>query len=225
MDWTALETATFGSVMVIVLGLLYRFLGQRTDPKLLELFKAQMDAAAKRDEDNNETNEKLAEALNRSTAAFATVKSGMEMSFNAFAQSIQEMVSTVTSEHQMQLIAIGNIPTTIIPAIDTLTSKLENQIEDVQEMNNTVKSQDDAIQQILDAVLRLDSRVETLISNFDTFQQESQRLGAEIQETKKELTTIKSDVSRLKPAIQTDSDKPKAEPKLKTIPIGKETTE
>ena len=38
------------------------------------------------------------------------------------------------------------------------------------------------------------------------------------------LIQVEKTATQETPAIQTDSDKPKAEPKLKTIPIGKETT-
>ena len=208
MNWTIPETITVGFVVVFALGLIYRFLGQRTDPKLLELFELQTKAASKRDEDNNNANERLAEALDRNTATLDTVKSGIELSFNAFAQSIREMVSSITLEHQTQLAAIGGIPAEIIPTINTLTQQLADQKGSVDEMNNAVGDQNEAIQQILAAVLRLEARVELIATNFQT-------LGTEIQETKDELANIKGDVSKLKPISKTvmsapDSSKPKS---------------
>ncbi len=192
IDWTIPETITVGFVMVFALGLIYRFLGQRTDPKLLELFKTQMNAASKRDEDNNTANERLAEALDRNTITLDTVKSGIEMAFNAFASAIHEMVSSITIEHQAQLAAIGDIPAEIIPSIETLTQQLENQVGSVQQMNNAVGNQTETIQQILAAVLRLESKI-------GIFQTENQRLGNEIQKAQAELSTIKTDVANLKP--------------------------
>ncbi len=83
--WTIPETITAGSVVVFALVIIYRFLGQRTDPKLLELFELQTNAAAKRDEDNSKDNERLAEALDRNTEALNMVKSGV----GSFARSIR----------------------------------------------------------------------------------------------------------------------------------------
>jgi len=197
IDWTIPETITAGFVITFALGIIYRFLGQRTDPKLLELFELQTNATSKRDEDNNTANERLADALDRNTETLVTVKSGIEMSFNAFAQSIQQMVSAITIEHRDQSSAIESIPNEIIPVINTLTQQLADQKGSVAQMTDTVDEQNAAIQQILAAVLRLESQM-TL------FQTENQRLGAEIQGAQVELSTIKADVSKLKPV-----DKPK----------------
>jgi len=197
IDWTIPETITAGFVITFALGIIYRFLGQRTDRKLLELFELQTNATSKRDEDNNTANERLADALDRNTETLVTVKSGIEMSFNAFAQSIQQMVSAITIEHRDQSSAIESIPNEIIPVINTLTQQLADQKGSVAQMTDTVDEQNAAIQQILAAVLRLESQM-TL------FQTENQRLGAEIQGAQVELSTIKADVSKLKPV-----DKPK----------------
>ena len=193
--WTIPETITAGSVVVFALVIIYRFLGQRTDPKLLELFELQTNAAAKRDEDNSKDNERLAEALDRNTEALNMVKSGV----GSFARSIEQMVSSISIEHQKQLVAIGGIPGAIIPTIETMTQQLADQKGNVQQMNNTIEDQSDDIKKILNAVLRLETRVETIANNFDIFQSESKKLGGEIEETRKEITAIKSDVANLKP--------------------------
>lgn len=202
MSWTIPETITVGFIVVFAIGLIYKFLGQRTDPRLLELLELQTKTAAKRDEDNNEANTRLAEALDRNTLTLEAVKSGIEMSFNAFAQSIQQLVSSITSEHQMQLAAIGNIPATIIPAMDILTQQLESHTGSVEQMNDTVGNQNATIQEILAAVLRLESKI-------GIFQTENQRLGNEIQKAQVELSTIKTDVANLKPVDKSETDKDK----------------
>jgi len=198
IDWTIPETITASFVIVFALGLIYKFLGQRTDPKLLELFELQTKANTQRDQDRTNTYERLAAALDRNTDTLDTVKSGLELAFSGFAQSIQQMVSSITTEHQTQLAAIGGIPGAIIPTIEILTQQLEGHKGNVEQMTDTVEDQNGAIQQILAAVLRLEAQM-TL------FQTENQRLGVEIQEAQTELATIKADVSKLKPA-----EKPKS---------------
>jgi chromosome segregation ATPase len=198
MQWTIPETITAGVVVVFAIGLIYTFLGQRTDPKLLELFELLTKAASKRDEDSNESNRRLAEALDRNTITLDAVKSGIESSFNAFAQSIQDMVSSITTEHQMQLAAIGNIPATIMPPLEEITRQLEDHKGSVTLMNNTVDNQKETVEQILAAVLRLETQI-------GIFQAENQRLGAEIQKAQNELVTIKADVANLKPIDKTET--------------------
>jgi methyl-accepting chemotaxis protein len=203
------ETITVGFVLVLIIGLIGRFLnnmGQRTDPKLLELFELQTKANANRDEAQNKTYERLANALDRNTDTLDTVKDGIENSFNSFTESMKHIVGTITTEHAEQFQAIQAIPGEIMPSIQILKQQLEDHKGSVEQMTDTVDNQNGTIQQILEAVLRLESKVEVIAGKFNDFQENSRILGTEIKETQQEIVTIKGDIAKLKPIKEKKDD-------------------
>jgi methyl-accepting chemotaxis protein len=193
IEWTIPETITVGFVLVFAIGLIYKFLGQRTDPKLLELISTLTEASTKRDENRDKNDERQSQAWDRNTEILGAI----EKAIVSFAQTVEELVSQ-DKANSAQLAAIGEVSVAIMPAINEITQQLEVQKGSVQQMDDKVGGQNDAIQQILAAMLRVEGRIETIAQSFETLQADSKKLGNEIEETKQEITSIKGDVTKLK---------------------------
>ena len=78
------------------------------------------------------------------------------------------------------------------------TTALEVHTQGISLMTDTIGNQNVAIQQILATLIRLEANVNLISAKFDTFKAGSERLSAEIEDTKQQLGDIKNDVVKLK---------------------------
>ena len=177
---TTLENATAMTIVGLALLLLMRFMGQKTDPKLIELFEMSINAASKRDDDNRDTYNRLAAAL----------------------EVISGLIVAVPAAHQAHSVAIDAVPGKINPFIDKINNNIVEHTESVDTMNGKLAE--------------LVTKVEELCIDMALVLEYIKQVKEESETPTEETTPIKPDSAEPQPET-------KAEPKLKTIPIGKES--
>jgi len=112
-----LENATAMTIVGLALLLLMRFMGQKTDPKLIELFEMSINAASKRDDDNRDTYNRLATAL----------------------EVISGLMVAIPAAHQAHSVAIDAVPGKINPSIDKINDTIVDNTESVDTMNGKLE--------------------------------------------------------------------------------------
>ena len=195
--WAIPETITAGTIAFLALVIVARFLGQRTDPKLLELFELQTKANSEREKAHNTNSDRLSKALDRNTEILDTVTKGIENVFISLATSFKEITETISSDHAKHEKAIHSLPGQILPTIKEITQQLQAQKGSVEKMNDVVDTQNGAIQQILDAILRLEKQVTEIGNDVKQFKSKGDELEINVTDVKLQIETIKQDVQKL----------------------------
>jgi hypothetical protein len=196
-EWAIPETITVGAVLFAVILLISKFIGQRTDPQLVALMSEMNKQSAKRDT-NRDVNEK------QQTEVLKII----EATVSTFADTIREFMASSQQDHTEQLSAIDNIPSAIIPVIDTLKAEIQGQRSEVKIVNDTVTNQDEAIKQVLESLRRVEQSLTVIADGVNV-------LSADLNTQKGEILTIKSDVAKLGiiPKGNTVIEKPEGEEK------------
>ncbi len=131
--------------------------------------------------------------------------------FGELMKQIVELITTHNNKAELHRNAVGQI-------VGELTQNLG-------ETNKVVSVMKTDIETIKEDLLVVKTTVNNLETRGLPLDQESRTLLKQFIQCAKDLEAQLSKVTKETPAITADSDKPKAEPKLKTIPIGKEATE
>ena len=125
---------------------------------------------------------------------------------------IMERIATLITTHNDKAEAYRN-------TVGTIVGELTTNLGNTNQVVSVMKTDIETIKTDLAAV-------KTTVNNLETrglpLDKDSLALLKQFIQCAKDL---ESQLSKVTPAIHPDSGKPKAEPKLKTIPIGKETTE
>lgn len=204
--WAIPETITTGTIVFFALLIIGKFIGQRTDPKLLEVFGVLTKSMSERDEAYNDNLERLSNALDRNTKVLDGVPDGMRIVFDAMAQSIiksfTDLIETNTTTHEEQTKSIHH-----------LISQVETQQGNVRKMNDTVDTQSEAIQKILETVTRLEQRINEISDDVKMFKAKGEELSASVSNAHTQIKTVKNDVENLiktKSTQETEKAKPES---------------
>jgi myosin heavy subunit len=249
MEWSPEQVQTVGQVfaaLIAAFGLIivgvFRVVGQRTDPKLMELYKLQQESNDKQAETRSKDYERLANALDRNTDTLQTVESGLEAMFRGWTTAIKEMIGSIAKEHASQLTATQSI----IPAIKEEFNVLKTQLSETEKSNKGItqvvegmgKTHSNGINQLIEIVLRVEKRLEDVVESLETLQGENREqekrnrerekaIKDELEKTTQDMNVIRGDVLKLKKPPQPTPDNqpivmpkatvaPKAEPKPET---------
>ena len=153
MEWTLPETVTFGGVMLAVVFLMNRFLGQRADPQLYAILQSMITENAKAVDANEKSDNRWAEmvksysaALDKNTGVIDAMKTGLEMVFTGMASRLE------SSEGELQKIAPKLDELTQAQTAKTIQSEGHQQV-----MDNAITNQAQTLREILAAVQRIEA--------------------------------------------------------------------
>ena len=153
-----LENATAMTIVGLALLLLMRFMGQKTDPKLIELFEMNINAASKRDDDNRDTYNRLAAAL----------------------EVISGLMVTVPAAHQAHSVAIEAVPGKINPSIDKINDNIVGNTESVEAMNGKFEDVEKAVRDMGAEIKTLSANMVMVLKRLDELKSESETPTEEI---------------------------------------------
>jgi len=158
-----IETATAMTVAALAMLIMWKFMGQRTDPKLIALFETMTKATAERDEGRDNADERLALALDRNTAAFS-----------AFTNSIRQIVSTISTGQTTQGQAITTGIATLqqnTEGVNDMKTELESVLAELQamrlDMQTLIETVNRATDELKDTVTSKTAEYETRINQVE----------------------------------------------------------
>ncbi len=155
--------------------------------------------------------------------SFDTIAKGVQTHGDESTIRHQEVVSTLQTMTQLLLQHI-NIVNTVVQSVNELSNNVGTYTEEVKQAGekimDTMQPLDQILTEIRNELKELRASVDTHLTNF------KDEVATKTAEIEVRLLQVEKRATQETPAIQPPaSDKPKAEPKLKTIPIGKGTTE
>jgi len=229
MEWTAPETITVGTIIFGVLMLLNRFIGQRTDPKLLEVFHRAMDGFSdvrstmlQNTEKTNQAYSLLAENVRVSNQASMALVNRVELSEKNAIDSYERVISvfstfseSVFGQHKIHLEATQGI----VPQLETKLTELENQQRKTEQSNQGLKDVMDNATTTQNQILR---EIQAAVARIELGLEKWERDSSEqIEKIEQDLAVVKADIAKVHAAPEPAPAnqpivKPKPEPETIT---------
>lgn len=202
-----LENATAMTIVGLALMIMWRFMGQKTDPKLVELLELITNAGSKRDDDSRKAYNRLVIALEGNNEEWSTVKE----SIGLLIDTMQKFITDIPIAHAAQNEAIAAIPEAIIPSIDILSVNVKEYTDKTEEARQgimeTMTPLEQSLREIRDELQALRESIDTRWRGL------KEEVDTKTEQIESRLLQVEKTATQETPVIQPDSDKPKTEEK------------
>jgi len=195
-----LENATAMTIVGLALMIMWRFMGQKTDPKLVELLELVTNAGSKRDDDSRKAYNRLVIALEGNNEEWSTVKTSIGLLIN----TMQKFMTDIPIAHAAQNEAIA----TLSIDVKEYTDKTEEARQCIMDTVNPFKQE---LTEIRDELRKLCKSVDAHLVNSEAFRdtvtEKTKQIETRLLQVEKTATQETPVIIEPKTEAKTEKDK------------------